>query len=333
VLAREQHQDGNWHLHLVVQLKRSGTLRYLTIPHKELELQGKRGNYQPTRNINACFKYCAKDDDFVYWGVHPKDINANQVQHKRNLWSEFANGNIKLIELIDERPELIQHYSRLKVNLSAFQTDKLSRSTRPTVIFIQGEPGVGKTTMALKLSPDHYIVQLASQGIWWMDGYTGQQQLIFDNISSRTHPPMDWTLKVCDAGMAIAQTKGGHVNITSPVIIFTSTQSPEEIWGVDTADIQFFRRITTYLLGVWGANRQPVWGTRDISQMSTPIPQQTLDMISSMTDITQLCNYTKTLPVQKSMTDFITNKKQKQTTSNETSNQYANDAIFYERFQ
>lgn len=74
VVAREQHADGQFHLHACVayeQVIRAGK--------RHFDFEGKHPNVQSPRNWNACIQYCKKDGDFIESDVHVAPATTRDV--------------------------------------------------------------------------------------------------------------------------------------------------------------------------------------------------------------------------------------------------------------
>lgn len=76
------------------------------------------GNYQSAGNWKRVAAYCKKDQDFIEKGI---DIKAKQLADKSKrsyLGSVLLKKEKPLTELVQEFPQLVFEYKRLKANLA-----------------------------------------------------------------------------------------------------------------------------------------------------------------------------------------------------------------------
>jgi len=187
VIAREKHADGNWHLHAYIHFKPDlqNPERKRTILHKDLELDGHRGDYQVPRSSSAVTKYCTKEGDYVWWGVDPTKARAARTSHTKIMKEDLVTGKTSVHDFIAQNPDQIGDYLNLKRNLMAWKADSQTRTAPPQVLWLQGPPGIGKTSVARAASATTFIVPLAkTDQMWWMDGDSGQDVIMFDNLTT-----------------------------------------------------------------------------------------------------------------------------------------------------
>jgi len=247
IIAFEQHEDGNWHLHMYIHAK----LREQTevrIKHCDLDLDGHHGNYQAARSDEKVSKYCLKDGDYIFWGVDPATIADLRGKKRSFSLAPLINGTQSLDEMVLQCPHLLLKYDVLQKNLSMYQASKKRRpaGTAPRFVYLTGPSGVGKTTVAKSLVPEEetFLVPLPqTKGVWWFDGYTGQRCLVFDNVSRETCPPYDLICQMVDTSPCRVPVKGGHVICSPDVIVVTSTVHPSQLWTT-AWDVQVKRRLT-----------------------------------------------------------------------------------------
>lgn len=290
VIAREQHEDGAWHAHVYWHFKPDPAApeRKRTILHADLTLYGKRGNYQIPRSSQAVVKYCTKEGDYVWWGVDPISARHARSAHTKILKEDLVSGKITVNDYVKQHPDEIGNYLNLKKNLMAWKADQQQRPTPPDVLWLEGPSGVGKTTIARASSTTIFTVPLAkTDAMWWVDGYCGQEVILFDNLSTMSHPPMDWFLKVLDADACPSQTKGGFIPITTKKIIITSTQPPEEVFP--SCDAQLMRRLTIWMKMMWNQTLTNVIFTEvDLTAWKTKsLAPSVIAMIDSLKKTTQ----------------------------------------------
>lgn len=100
------------------------------------------------------------------------------------------------------------------------------RTTRPTVIWLWGNTGSGKSRTAYNIGGDDQYWKPA--GKWW-DGYRQQQTCIIDDIRA-TDYPFNKLLQLLDYYPHRVEPKGGYIEFNSNLVIITSPRKPEDIY-------------------------------------------------------------------------------------------------------
>jgi len=296
ILAKEKHEDGSWHLHAWIHFAGVDEMHRIRVPHRLLKLNGKSGNYQGARSDIAVVKYCTKDGDYIFEGMTDPRARAEcRTRHLNLVLADVLANKITLQQAVTEKPSLMVNLDKLERNLSLMKTMAATRPEgwKPLLIFIQGPPGVGKSTIANSLtSPeDTYLVPLPSskESPWWFDGIAGQRQILFDNVSAAVPPPYDLLCQMANPTACRLPVKGAHVQCLPWLITVTSTQSPKEIWK--NLDHQMMRRMTTYLIGEYvpasSTTRQKSMTTTEMTWMlGHPDQDLPVDLLSNVAEST-----------------------------------------------
>lgn len=95
------------------------------------------------------------------------------------------------------------------------------------IIYIYGPSRVGKTRYVMERYPDAFYADDNPQG--WLDGYQGQDTIIFDEFDGKY--PRTMLLKLCSHVPMRSPIKGGYVTLYATTIVFTSNRSPYEIYA------------------------------------------------------------------------------------------------------
>lgn len=89
VCGREQHQDGNDHLHVVIGLKKKVNLRNADCLDF---LAGKHGDYRSMGSKKKALEYATKDGDYEEWGIETSVYLEAQRSHKSQQSVKVAEG-------------------------------------------------------------------------------------------------------------------------------------------------------------------------------------------------------------------------------------------------
>lgn len=101
---------------------------------------------------------------------------------------------------------------------------------KPTVYWLYGISGGGKTRWATETFPDHVIITQAVKGSVWFDGYDGQECVILDDIRNWTYR-YAFLLQLLDRYKMRVPVKGGYKEWLPKYIIITCPWSPNDLWG------------------------------------------------------------------------------------------------------
>lgn len=211
VIAREQHKDGDNHLHSYVKFA-SGVVKTKFLV---FDFDNYHGQYEPCRSPKAVIKYCSKEDDFI------SDFDVKQyVNHKGKL--SVAVIKNKSVKLALEDGDISFMQARAYVYARSILMEPLTRSDVCGVWF-HGPPGCGKTHKAKQLFPNAYI---KSQNKWW-DGYAGETSVTLEDLD--THY-VNHLLKIwADKWPCSGEVKGGSVQLRHKWFVITSNYTIREI--------------------------------------------------------------------------------------------------------
>lgn len=175
IIAREHHKDGEVHFHVFIHAKLCSQVQLVRIKHEDLELFGKRGNYQDARSDKAVVKYCTKEGDFIWWGQDPNVRSMLREGKAKLSLSSVVSGDMSLVDLVESDPRTLLHLDQLKKNLALFLSLKKTRIAKvPTLMYLFGPSGVGKTTLARSFAEEKeiYMVPMPpkAQTPFWFDG-------------------------------------------------------------------------------------------------------------------------------------------------------------------
>lgn len=183
--------------------------------------------------------YCKKDEDWREFGTLSKQGERTDFQR---MFARIKTGASDL--------DLIEEFGNTAFrSLNAISKVRLLSQPKRTwpmeVRIYYGLPGTGKSRAVFdEFKLDEIFVKPKSK--WW-DGYEGQKVVVIDDFDP-IH--MDWSfdymLTLLDRYPMSLEYKGGFVNMSSKIIIFTTNFLPWE-WFPDRKNrLAFFRRINIY---------------------------------------------------------------------------------------
>jgi len=223
-IARELHEDGTPHLHVLLCCKKKVSSRSA----KYFDLAEFHGNYQAARKTDDVLEYINKSDTTplafgTYTGNDPSRVQKRALENKMLLTTPLP-------ELVNDGTISIYSYQVLKQAKQAYIMDSISL---PNIIdreciWIYGEPRIGKTYWVRSRFENIFV---KAQNKWW-DGYCGEDIVILDDFDSSQLGHM---LKIwADNYSFNAEVKGGNVKPVYTKLYVTSNYLPYQIFKEDS---------------------------------------------------------------------------------------------------
>lgn len=232
LVARERHNDDNFHLHAVIQYSKSldiSNSRYFDIGHYHPSIE-------KVKSIDSSIKYVKKDNDYFEEGkLLNKKLNTKE---KNDLILTKS-----LPELVEDGTVSIYNYVQLQRAKHAYTMDKLKvdNINNRQCYWVYGSPGIGKTYSIRNLFPNCYV---KSQNKWW-DGYSGESVVLLDDFDCKI---LGHYLKIwADKYSFNAEIKGGSVLPVYNNFFVTSNYLPDQIWSEDVILAQAVTRRFKFL--------------------------------------------------------------------------------------
>lgn len=196
IIAQEKHQNGNLHIHVFLSL--SEPFRTRNAQALDLSFNGVvfHGNYQGCRSEKNVIKYCSKEEDYIA----NFDLNSRlkkRESHKKIIGDALIKRQISLVEAVNNNPELLFGYKKLKTDLEEYFHD-ISDNRKELPPFLpnpwgillstglQGkrrhfwifsrQPNKGKTTVAKTWNKDYLSHLQCGDFTYW--GINGQEKLL-----------------------------------------------------------------------------------------------------------------------------------------------------------
>jgi len=190
-------------------------------PHVEIA----RGDY------NQNLEYCSKGGSLRRFGEAPaqgKRTNLADI-------SQMLQDGSSIKDIAIEMPDLFIRYNRGILAMQALLFEK--RTTQPTITWLWGATGVGKTRQVVERHRDSLYFK--DQTKWW-DGYTQQEAILIDDFNGQL--PCKDLLRILDRYEYQGEIKGAHVQVNSPFIYITCDRPPSAFYeGIDLE--QLVRRL------------------------------------------------------------------------------------------
>jgi hypothetical protein len=182
--------------------------------------------------------YCKKDNKWEEWGERKKQ--GNRID--RHKLKELARAGERISTVVSEYDvsfNEIKFYEKLQTIFEVPQRRDVE------VIWICGDPGVGKSRLAEKLAGSD-VYDKRGDSKWW-DGYDGQETIILDEWRPSKYWNVSNTLGVLGGERMRVEVKGGSKVAKWKRIFVTTVDRPEEYWRKNHSDEQIkqlTRRIT-----------------------------------------------------------------------------------------
>lgn len=236
----------------IQELCASGSVQYLcfgeevgginAVPHLqgylELSRKSRLGGVKGLRGLSRAhlecrrgtsqqaIEYCRKDGIFSEYGIRKQQGRRTDLESCRDLL--LTTGSIHAVA--EHHFNLYIQYRR---GFESFLHLQQKPRTAPTMgYWYWGPTGSGKTRKAFavgkQLGDVFFTPDIRGQ---WFDGYTGQESVIFDDLTIQDRPPIALLLRLLDRYPLQVPIKGGFTGFTSRRVFFTSNFEFDRVYG------------------------------------------------------------------------------------------------------
>lgn len=230
IIGREVGENGTPHLQGYVEwtsAKKWSTLKRL---NSRIHWEKRRGTAKQASD------YCKKDGDFIEVGELSGQGERSDL---KEVTTYIMDNRPTIDEVMMAYPVVFLKYAK---SLSAM-VDRVRtkpRTDKPKVIWLYGKAGAGKTKAAVSIDGDTYM----KDGTKWWNGYCGQRVVVLDDFNPPNPNTVEFRdfLRWIDRYQCQVETKGGYVQLNSPIMIVTSEFKPDDKYMDNTLD-QVTRRL------------------------------------------------------------------------------------------
>lgn len=186
--------------------------------------------------------YCTKGGDFLEMGTLPSQGKRSDLESlARRVCSD--NVSLKGLAAAGEFSDVAtwMRYSRSFETLKNVVAPKRDPSHAPTVVWLHGPTGCGKSRLAYEKYPDAYRWPGAG---YWFDGYDGHDTIVFDDFRHDAGITFSNLLRIIDRFPMSLPVKGGFVELAATTFVFTTPMEPANVYPTNERVNQLMRRIT-----------------------------------------------------------------------------------------
>lgn len=204
---------------------------------KQLKTFCARAHFEPCKAIEQAANYCTKGTDIF--------VKDNRTQGKRNDLDDCIKDIVEAGEL--SRDIIMGHantFVKFHKGLRAFADEVrpgLPPRNPPTVYWLYGDTGTGKTRYCYDQDPDLWQ---STGDLKWFDGYKKHRTALIDDFRA-DFCPFDRLLRLLDRYPMRVPTKGGFTVWEPQQIFITCPYSPDTLYVSCPEDLnQLKRRLT-----------------------------------------------------------------------------------------
>lgn len=200
-------------------------------------------------NQEGAIEYCKKAESRVpgtmpvEYGGSPPSQGKRQTLHAA---CDAIKAGAKLGQVAFDFPDVIaKHGNGIRALIGILSVPTV---VERKVFAIGGEPGIGKSHIVNECFPAGTVYTVFQPTAPWFDGFMPgvHRVVLFDDYFKKGRMPLDYMKKVTDKWPLNVPIKGGSVEWTPEIVIFTSNE-PVDTWYEDVEhmhQVAIRRRIT-----------------------------------------------------------------------------------------
>lgn len=241
-VAREEHEDGHPHLHMLLILATRKSFRRADFA----DIAGYHGNYQTAKNKKKVWEYVTKADTDILTNMSD-DFFASKTTTRDEIGKMILAGE-KPEELVEKYPRLIFGFKRLQEDIKALGDAKLSYAELPTWLpnpwgkllraefgqkkrhlWIWSEgPNKGKTTWAKELEAKYGAYIKSADFTYW--NVTGRETLIILDDYNAAGLRYNALNQLCDGSYEARVFLGGVRKLRPTLVIVLANLGIRDIY-------------------------------------------------------------------------------------------------------
>jgi len=226
----ERGASGTVHLQGYMEFSRRQDMNRIIKSLKGIYLEPRMGSQA------QAIAYCTKEETRVRGPYEYGTPRADKIEIQD--FAKLAIEGRRWEEVCEMAPRFGLMYAKSYQALRAAKVKP--RSEKPTVLWLYGETGAGKTRFAYQNYPEAYWKMPDNK--WW-DGYNQEEDVIIDDIRADTFS-FAFLLRLLDRYPLKVEVKGGVQEFVAKNICITCPKRPEELFAEVREDIgQLMRRI------------------------------------------------------------------------------------------
>lgn len=190
--------------------------------------------------------YCSKEKVIFETGDKP-GVVGQRIDLER--FKEAIKGGMSELELMESYTKEMIRYPRFYTDYRrAIMRDRAEHGEfYPTAgVYIHGASGAGKSRMARQRFPGIFTVPLSDGTKLWMDGYNGEEAILFEDFDSSVNFRL--MLRIMDVYPMQVEVKGGFVPRCWKTVVITSNLRIADQYPKELYKEPFIRRITETIL-------------------------------------------------------------------------------------